>query len=95
MMTETLDWLDKHLVSEARDWWKLWSIRLNAVGAAILAWVTFDPVSVLAVWNMMPASLREVIPANAFQFAALVLFGLGMLARFIKQPKVTHDKPES
>ena len=82
------DWLQNHLVPEARDWWRLASIRLNAIGAALLAWVTFDPVSVLAVWNMMPANLRGVIPANAFQFIALILFGLGMLARFVRQPKV-------
>jgi hypothetical protein len=81
-------WIKDHLVPEAREWWRLASIRFNAIGAALLAWVTFDPVSVLGVWNMMPANLREVVPSNAFQFIALILFGLGMLARFVKQPKV-------
>lgn len=87
-MASWIDWFKDRLVPEAADWWRLASIRFNAIGAALLAWVTFDPVSVLGVWNMMPANLRQIVPPDAFQVIALILFGLGMLARFVKQPKV-------
>lgn len=86
-----IDWIKAHLVPEARQWWRLRSTQLNAIGVAILGWVTFDPVGVLAVWNMMPSSLKAVVPHEAFQIIALVLFGLGMLARFVRQPKVQKN----
>ncbi len=81
-------WLNDHLVEEAREWWMLWSTRLNAIGVAILAWIQIDPVGVLEVWNMMPESIQSVVPSNIFQLVAITLFLLGMMARFVKQPKV-------
>lgn len=92
-MNRLLDWIKRELVDEARDWWRLWSVRLNGVGVAILAWVTFDPVGVLSLWHMMPSSLRDIVPPSVFQVVALTLFFLGMLARFIRQPKVTRNVP--
>lgn len=91
-----MNWLQvaaDNLVDEARDWWRLWSVRFNAVGLTILAWVTFDPVSVLSLWHMMPSSLRGVVHPAAFQVVALVLFFLGLLARFVRQPKVKPRVP--
>jgi hypothetical protein len=85
---KTKVWINKHLVKEAHEWWMLWSIRLNALGIAILAWVQFDPVSVLAVWNMMPAPMRQALPPNIFYIVAIILFILGMIARLVRQPKV-------
>jgi len=88
-MASWIEWIKARLVPEAREWWMLYSTRFNAIGAALLAWVTFDPVSVLGVWNMMPANLRQIVPPDVFQIIALILFALGMLGRFVKQPKVT------
>lgn len=83
-----IDWLKARLIPEARAWWRFWSMRLNAIGLAILAWVQFDPVSVLAVWNMMPAQVRNVVPEHALTGLALVFFALAMLARLVRQPKL-------
>ena len=86
-----IDWLKTRLVPEARAWWKLWSIRFNALGLAILAWVQFDPVSVLAVWNMMPPAVARAVPASALMWVGMALFALSMLARVVVQPKVHKD----
>lgn len=86
-----IDWIKDHLVPEARAWWKLWSIRLNALGLAILAWVQFDPIGVLWVWNMMPAAVTRLVPASTLTFIGMALFALSMIARVVTQPKVHRD----
>ena len=85
-------WIKGHLVPEARAWWRLWSIRLNGIGLAILAWVQIDPVSVLAVWNMMPAAVTRAVPASALMWIGMALFALSMIARLVVQPKVHADE---
>lgn len=84
-------WIKDHLVPEAKAWWKLWSIRLNALGLAILAWVQFDPVSVLTVWNMMPAAVTRLVPSSALTVIGMALFALSMMARLVVQKKVNRD----
>lgn len=87
-----IDWIRDRLVDEARQAWRFWSIRFNAIGLAILGWVQFDPVSALAVWNMMPANVRAVLPPHLLTFIAFVFFALAMLARVVKQPGLEkHD----
>lgn len=76
------------LVEDARDWWRWWSVQFNAVGLAILAWVQIDPVSVLYVWNMMPASVRRVVPEYVLIPIAMALFALSMLSRVLRQSKL-------
>ena len=87
-----INWIREHLVPEARDWWRLASIRLNAIGLLILGWVQFDPVGVLTVWNLMPPAVTRAIPATAVTWLGMALFALSMLARLVVQPRVTrHD----
>lgn len=76
------------LIENARIWWRLWSIRLNAIGLAILGYVQFDPIGALAVWNMLPGEVRRVAPPNILTVIGMVLFGLSMLARLVHQPKL-------
>ena len=82
------------------DWagraWKLWSIRLNAIGLAILGWVQIDPVSALSVWNMMPGDVRTVLPQNFIAILGGMFFVLSMMARLVRQPKLENrnDQPE-
>lgn len=68
--------------------WKLWSLRLNAVGLALLSWVYIDPVSALGIWNMMPAEARSFLPRDIVTHIGMGLFALSMIARLVKQPKL-------
>ncbi|MEN9936064.1 MAG: hypothetical protein RLZZ387_2643 [Chloroflexota bacterium] len=78
-----------HLIDDwARKWWRLWSVRLNAIGLAILAWVQIDPVGALAVWAMMPSEVRAALPPNFVTVVGLLFFGLSMLARLVVQPRL-------
>lgn len=87
-----MTWLKLHLIPNARQWWKLWSIRLNGIGLAILGWVQFDPVGALTVWNMLPYAVRDILPPNFLTFVGLALFALSMLSRVVAQPKL--EKPD-
>ena len=71
-----------------RAMWRAWSVRLNAVGLAILAWFAVDPVSLLAVWNMMPAAVHDLIPAQILSILGALLFALSLIARLVRQPKL-------
>lgn len=76
------------LVPHWRVLWRSWSVRLNALGVLVLGWIAIDPVSLLAVWNMMPAPVRDLIPEQFLSTIGAVLFGLSMLARLVRQPKM-------
>lgn len=75
-------------IDNCKHWWKLWSLRLNAIGLAILGFVQIDPVSALAVWNMMPPAVRGVLPPNFITWVGMAFFALSMLARLVVQPKL-------
>jgi hypothetical protein len=76
------------LIEEARQWWRMWSQRINAFGLLILSYIAIDPVSVLVVWNMMPPEVRTRAPITLVASIGAVLFGLAMLARMVRQPKL-------
>lgn len=76
------------LLPHWRELWRSWSVRLNALGLAILGWFAIDPVSLLAVWNMMPAAVRDLIPEQLVSGLGAILFLLAMLARLVRQPKL-------
>lgn len=67
--------------------WRWWSVRFNALGLAILGFVSFDPVAALGVWNMLPAEVRAHLPRNFLLILGGALFLLSMLARITKQKK--------
>lgn len=84
--------LRARLIPDLRHAWRMWSVRLNAVGLAVLAWVQIDPVSVLAVWNMMPPAVRAHLPAHFVLPVASTLFALSLLARLVRQPKLEEKR---
>lgn len=84
------------LVNDVKHWWRMWSVRLNALGLALLGWVAIDPVSVLYVWNMMPGHVRERLPVSLVGIIGAVLFGLSLVARLVRQPKLeTKENPDA
>lgn len=76
------------LIENCAHWWKLWSIRLNALGLAIMTWVWFDPTAILGLINMMPAQLRPYLPQEAVAVVSGVMMALALIARLVHQPKL-------
>lgn len=86
-----INWIKNHLVPEAKNWWKWASIRVNAAGAAIMAWVWFDPAGVLAVWNMLPFPVARSIPPSVVYGIGAILFVLAMIMRVTTFRKGYHN----
>lgn len=79
------------LIEGWNKWHKLWSVRLNTLGAAIGAWFLASPEAVLYVWASMPDELKAVLPAEVIKFVPIYLLAAGTLARVVKQNKLKKD----
>ncbi len=82
------------LVDDAKVWWKLWSIRLGALGTALTGLLIASPDAVLFAWNLLPLDLRAAIPAQYVPLIGVFIFVMSMVARLVKQDKLTKDKHE-
>lgn len=78
------------LIDNARHWHRMWSVRFNMLGLALLGWIQFDPASLLLVWNMMPVEVRDLVPPRALLALSLGFFALSLLSRVVSQPKIAY-----
>lgn len=76
------------LIDNCKHWWKLWSIRLNAIGLVIMGWVWFDPTALLGLYNMLPLSVQRALPDNVEALVGGTLFALAAISRLVVQPKL-------
>ena len=77
------------IIPEIRHYWhKLWSIRFGSIALALqglfLAWGNLP----LELWGMMPIEVKRVLPDHIAFALPAIFFGLSMISRFVKQPKV-------
>lgn len=77
------------LVDDAKVWWKLWSIRLGALGTALTGLLIASPEAVLFAWNLLPQDLRAAIPPQYVPFIGVFIMGMSVVARLVKQEKLT------
>ncbi len=82
------------LVEDAKVWWKLWSIRLGALGTALTTLLIASPDAMLFAWNLLPMDLRASIPPQYVPLIGVFIFVMSMAARLIKQEKLTKVKHE-
>lgn len=79
------DWIDKHLIDEWRDWWRMASNSVAALLAAVPGFfIAFDPGILVAAYGVvmsMPAGTR----VGAIAFISLSLFALYLVARLWRQ----------
>lgn len=75
-----------------KDWWKLWSVRLNVIGATMLSAFLAWPDMLLSLWNSLPEELKVFVPSRLLVGLPLVFFIAATVARFVKQEKL-NDKP--
>lgn len=73
------------------DWrqaWRLWSVRVSAIGAAIFAFLLAAPDQVQAIWNALPPDIQAMVP-NA-KGVALGITVAVTIARVLQQKGKTN-----
>ena len=75
----------RHLVSDAADWWRWWSLRLMALAAFVQAVSLSSPDALLVAWQNLPPDLRAMLPARIADLIPLALTLAAIIARHVKQ----------
>jgi len=78
-------------VEAAKVWWKLWSIRLGALGSAVVSLLIVFPDKALEMWAMMPEQFKSFIPPEYMPLVGVVIYVLGMVARLVRQRKLDKE----
>jgi hypothetical protein len=79
------------LISDARLWWRFWSMRLAIAGALIAAFVQWFPDTLASVWNAMPDDLRALLPAWLTHSVPVILFVAIGVSRVVAQKKAADN----
>lgn len=83
------------LIDNARQWYKLWSVRLGALGAFLLsAWFAYG--NEISTWWMIHAvDYFPFLSPQTIKWIGLILVIAGQVARLIKQPKLQDESNEN
>lgn len=73
------------LITGWRQSWRLWSVRLSALGSFLMLVALAAPDMLLASWNTLPPETRSLIPDDIAQAVAAVLFTATFVARLVQQ----------
>ncbi len=79
------------LIPEWRKAYKMWSVRLSALGAVLMGVVLAWPDSLLYLWSMMPAEVYAYLPERIVQGLAMFIFTMSVISRLVKQ-KLNKDE---
>lgn len=83
--------LTRLLVNDVKRTRKTMSVKLSAVGSAIMAVLTIWPDSVLALWQVLPPEIHAVLPQQMATGIAAFIFVMTFVSRFVKQAKL-HEQ---
>jgi hypothetical protein len=75
------------LINGWRQAWRLWSVRLSALGALLTGWALLAPDAMLQAWQALPNDLRAMVPTKIADAIPTILFVATIVARLIPQPK--------
>lgn len=77
------------LITGWRRAWRLWSVRVPAIGATIFGLLLAAPDTLLTIWNGLPVEIQELIPNRTA--IALLITGASMIARVVRQKGVADE----
>jgi len=82
-------------ISNWRQGWKFWSVRLQVLGAALLAFSLQAPDYAIQALAILPVDIRAGIAPKLIQYIALGSVIAGVIARYIKQRKLDSARDRS
>lgn len=71
------------LIANWRQSWRLWSVRVSAIGAALFALLIAAPDFLLSIWSALPAEVQGLVP-NSAALGLIVSLAAGV-ARIVQQ----------
>lgn len=83
------------LIDNWKQSWKMWSVRLSALGASIMGMFLYFPEWTLYLFNAMPKEVRDLLPDNLALFLAMIVFIGTAISRIVKQEKLEKDRKET
>ena len=83
------------LIDNWKQSWKMWSVRLSALGASIMGMFLYFPEWTLYLFNAMPKEVRDLLPDNLALFLAMIVFIGTAISRIVKQEKLAKDRKET
>lgn len=86
MLNRILSFARDHMVDDAHDWWRWWSVRLLAVALALQTLQLASPDALIAFWQSVPLSLRSMLPPWLDDLITVALMLAALVARHWKQP---------
>lgn len=82
------------LISNWKDGWKFWSTRLQLLGLALLGIITEFPHTLTSLWVSLPDDLKTMLPEDYGRYIVYATLLSGIVARFIRQPKLLTTKTD-
>lgn len=82
------------LISNWKDWWRMWSIRLSVLGTAVLIFFEGFPDVAFSVWASIPDDLKSVLPVEFAKYLGYGLIAASWVARTIRQFKLIERSRE-
>lgn len=76
------------LISEVKQWYKLWSIQISFLG---VLWTTFAD-QICAWWNQHAIEYFPFMTQLEIKWVGLILIIGGAIARLIKQEKLSANR---
>ena len=83
------------LIDNWKQFGKMWSVRLSALGASIMGMFLYFPEWTLYLFNAMPKEVRDLLPDNLALFLAMIVFIGTAISRIVKQEKLAKDSKET
>ena len=81
------------LVPNWKEWWKMWSIRLNIVFGVILVILSQFTETFLHLWFLLPQEMKDqAMTIEGFVTMFIVMLVVSSVARLIQQTKLNKDK---
>ena len=83
------------LVYNWKDWWKMWTIRINIMFGILLTILSQFPEVFMQLWVIVPDQIKEsIMTTEGITFAFIAALVISSIARLIKQEKLHKKESE-
>ena len=83
------------LVDNWKDWWKMWTIRINIIFGILLTILSQFPEVFMQLWVIVPDQIKEsIMTTEGITFAFIAALVISSVARLIKQEKLHKKESE-